>query len=160
MRRSTPPSSTPPPACSCRPLCAPFARAAAWCAPVSYERHPELSVRPALAGTAVDLRGQSLRQDGLDFLWIDPQVGVHTDTAAFPLDQANEVEPGTDYPSVQPLKTRRSDPHPSAPEASARGHMAWSFPSSWSPRLQTGTRRARVRPVRPPARRSRARCRP
>lgn len=31
------------------------------------------------------------RQDGLDFLRIAPQVGVRTETTAFPLDQANEV---------------------------------------------------------------------
>ncbi|MBB4368227.1 propanol-preferring alcohol dehydrogenase [Bradyrhizobium sp. cir1] len=31
------------------------------------------------------------RQDGLDFLSIAPQAGVHTETTAFPLDQANEV---------------------------------------------------------------------
>lgn len=31
------------------------------------------------------------RQDGSDFLKIAPQAGVRTETAAFPLDQANEV---------------------------------------------------------------------
>jgi len=31
------------------------------------------------------------RQDGLDFLKIAPQAGVHAETTAFPLDQANEV---------------------------------------------------------------------
>lgn len=31
------------------------------------------------------------RQDGLDFLRIAPQAGVHTHTTAFPLEQANEV---------------------------------------------------------------------
>lgn len=31
------------------------------------------------------------RQDGLDFLNIAPQAGIHTHTTAFPLEQANEV---------------------------------------------------------------------
>ena len=31
------------------------------------------------------------RQDGLDFLKIAPQAGVHTETTAFPLSEANEV---------------------------------------------------------------------
>jgi propanol-preferring alcohol dehydrogenase len=31
------------------------------------------------------------RQDGLDFLDVAPQAGVHTETTAFPLDEANDV---------------------------------------------------------------------
>jgi propanol-preferring alcohol dehydrogenase len=31
------------------------------------------------------------RQDGLDFLKIAPQAGIHTETTAFPLDDANDV---------------------------------------------------------------------